>query len=95
MSLDFLVKNLHNRIAEYRIARRSEQISTHINAVEIAVCVVEFALRDNREIRPEEETWFHAGYHVQLVLENSEWEDISVMYNQLIEEAMRIGYIKG
>ena len=81
-------KTLRKRLTEYRNYKleSGSEASIHINAIEIALALVEYALESDRPIKTEEEIWFDAGIHIYRVLESSEWEDISGLYNQLAEQ---------
>ncbi|MBK6994439.1 MAG: hypothetical protein KA138_05830 [Saprospiraceae bacterium] len=82
-------KTLRKRLTEYRNYKLESgtEASIHINAIEIALALVEYALEKDRPIQKEEEIWFEAGIHIYRVLESSDWEDISGLYNQLVEHA--------
>ena len=94
MIIEDLIKNIRKRYLEFRVENSSSYISLHLNAIEIAVCLVEFALEDGREIQKKEEAWFNAGYYVSLVLDNSEWQDISDMYNVLVDEVEKRNFFR-
>ena len=89
-----LVLKLRLRLAEYRIYKKDSIVSTHVNTVEIAVNLVDFGLKEKRVVTKEEEMWFKGSYYVQLVFEDSEWEDISTMYEQLINQAKEAMYFR-
>lgn len=78
-NLKNITLRLRHRLTEYRFANLNIETSTHINAIEIAVCLVEFYIEsNNRKILFGEQNWFKASYYVQLVLENSEWNDFRI-----------------
>lgn len=80
-------KTLRKRLTEYRNYKLESgtETSIHINAIEMALGLVEYAIEIDRRIQKEEEVWFDAGMQVFRVLESSEWEDISGLYNELVE----------
>jgi len=86
-------KTLRKRLTEYRSYKLESgtETSIHINAIEMALGLVDYGVEKERPIQKEEEIWFDAGIHIYRVLESSEWEDISGLYNQLVEhvKAMR------
>lgn len=94
MTIEDLTKNIRKRCLEFRIENKDEYISPHLSSVEIAVSLVEFALEIGREIQKKEEAWFRAGYHISLVLDNSEWQDISDMYNVLVDEVEKRNFFR-
>ena len=81
-------KTLRKRLTEYRNYKLESgtEASIHINAIEIALALVEYALEKDRPIQKEEEIWFEAGYQIYRLLESSEWEDLSGLYYQLAEQ---------
>lgn len=89
-------EKLRSRLLEYRNARVGHSTSKHVNAVEIALCLVEFALKCTppRLIKPEERIWFNAGREVSDIFENSEWTDITDLYFQLITAVESIDYFE-
>jgi hypothetical protein len=78
-------KKLKERLAEYRLARKDMTISIHINAIDIATSLVQFAIEEKRPIKQEEQSWFEASYHLSYLLDGSEWEDLSNMYSQICD----------
>lgn len=94
MKINEVVVKLRNRLVEYRYDRRGSIISKHINAIDIAVCLVEYAIEDNRSIKLDEQNWFDAGYYISYVLDGSEWEDLSDLYMQLVTEVKNVNYFR-
>lgn len=79
------VNDLRQRVCQYRLEKTSiKDISTHLNAVDIVLSLVELGLRDKRPISKEEENWFRAGLYLSYVFGNSEWEDISLKFAQIV-----------
>ena len=91
-----LVTKLRKRLLEYRYYEKGNDISIHINSIDIALCLVEFSLNTNppRPITIEEEKWFNAGYYLDMVLRNSEWSDLIDLYYELSESIEKIGYFR-
>lgn len=91
MDLIELIKNLRARLSEYRYSKIGKEISIHVNAIEMSLCLVEFALdsKPHRKISKAEQEWFKASYHISMILENSEWEDLANMYYSLVEEVKK------
>ncbi len=94
MELDNLVKKLREKITEYRYEKHKEDTSIHVNAIEIALCLTEYAIIKNRKILSSEKCWFEAGWEIIQVFENSEWEDIIKLYHQLVQDVTSRGYFK-
>ena len=95
-TLELLVKQSRARLVEYRFSFRDDEPSIHINAYEIAICLVEFSLNTNphRQISIEEEQWFKAGRYIDLILGNSEWSDLSDLYYRILDEVKRLNYFR-
>ena len=83
--IQILLNKLRSRLLQYREYKQGKEVSLHVNSIEIALCLAEFHVIDKRQILPSEKPWFTASYYVQMVLENSEWEDISDLYMELCE----------
>lgn len=95
MELQSILKKLRTRLSEYLFKTQTEDRSLHVNAIEIAVCLVEFALEDKRPIKNEEENWFKAAYHLSYVFPSgSEWEDLSELYCTLVDVVERKNYFR-
>jgi hypothetical protein len=97
MSIEATVKNLRSRLTEYREYKRvsNSEVSLHINSIEIALCLVELALKDDRKIDVQEEKWFNASYYLDYVLANSPWEDLMRLYNALADYIKRENFFRG
>jgi hypothetical protein len=91
-----ITKKLRKRLIEYRFARINDGISTHVNAIEMVLCLLEFAFDSPpREIRQDEENWFKGSYYVDMVFpSSSEWHDLSDMYSKLVDEVKKVGYFR-
>lgn len=83
--LVIIIQALKLRFAEYRLARKGQDISVHVNAMEIAGSLVEYALIEKRRIEANERIWFQAGYYVSYIFDGSEWSDLSDLYSQLCD----------
>lgn len=97
-TLNDQVKKLRIRLSEYRYARRDREIGTgvsiYVGAVDVAVTFVEYGLQLNRPINKADEGWFHAGLQLAYVFENSEWEDIYLMYRELCKSVASVNYFR-
>lgn len=79
------IKHLRSRLIEYRLYK-GNNISIHINAIEIAICLVEYLMYDpTKKLTKDERRWFEAGYEIDMILQNSEWSDIADKYYQLVD----------
>ena len=95
MELESILKNLRTRLSEYLFKTQIEERSLHVNAIEIAVCLVELALEDKRSIKKEEENWFKAAYYLSYVFPSgSEWEDMYELYCILVDDVERKNYFR-
>ena len=90
------VSNARSRLIEFRIKNSAEETSIHINALEIAICLTEFSLQTSpaRPVSIEEEQWFNAGRYIDLVLGNSEWEDLVNLYFKIVEGVKRRNFFR-
>jgi hypothetical protein len=77
------LEKLRRRLIEYRIYKQDKETSIHINALEIALNLTEFAIEKKYQISKEEQKWFNADMELIQILENSEWEDLLVGYFEL------------
>ncbi len=84
--LNELLSKIRLRLSEYRFHKIGEVTSIHINAIEIAVCLTEYALEVKRPINKDEKRWFDALWQITHVLENSDWEDLIDLYIKLVDE---------
>lgn len=89
------VASLRKRIRDLRVAD-SDDVSIHIVSVEIALGLVEFSLNTSphRAIERSEEKWFNAGRYVEMILGNSEWQDIIRYYYEMIDLVVRNNYFR-
>ena len=95
MSLLDNINSLRKQVCEYRTQRtNTNKISTHLNAVEIVLALVDLGIRDKRAISKEEENWFSAGLYLSYVFENSEWEAISTQFNIIVAETEKLNYFR-
>ncbi|MBL7733779.1 MAG: hypothetical protein JNM88_21590 [Chitinophagaceae bacterium] len=86
MQLTEMVDKLRIRICQYRILKTgAAEISTHLNAADIVLSLVDLAIKDKRPISKEEENWFRAGYYLSLVFAGSEWEDIQIEFDKIAD----------
>jgi len=94
MEIIELTQNIRNKLANYRYAHKNIIVSKHINAIDIAVSLVEYAIEDKRPIGSSEENWFEATYQIDYLLSGSDWEDLSDMYSQLVTEVKKRNYFR-
>jgi hypothetical protein len=94
MEIAKLMHSLRSRLSEYRYARKNVIVSKHINAIDIAISLVEYAIEDKRPIDINEQNWFDASYYIGYVLDGSEWEDLGEMYSQLAAEVKNLNYFR-
>jgi len=82
-----LIVNLRNRLSEYRYFKLVDKSETsiHVNALEIALNLAEFAIEKGREIKKSELIWFEADWELINIFENSEWEDLLNGYFEIKE----------
>ena len=89
------VNSLRKRVCEYRLQRVGEkEISTHLNAVDIVLSLVELAIRDKRPIPKDEENWFRAGLYLSYVFDGSEWEDIPIEFEKIVKATEKLNYFR-
>ena len=91
-----ITKQLRRKLTEYRFERKDLGVSTHVNAVEIAVCLVEISLElPSREIKREEEWCFQAGYHLSFIFPTgSKWYEIYELYDELVRKVGILHYFR-
>jgi hypothetical protein len=79
------LQKLRKRITQYRHFKliKGTETSIHVNALEIALNLAEFAIEKNRKITQEESSWFNADWELMHVFENSEWEDLLIGYFEM------------
>jgi len=95
MELIKIVDNLRKRVCQYRLAEMGvNDISTHVNAVDIVLSLVELGLKDKRSISKEEENWFRAGLYLSYVFANSEWEDIYLEFEKIVSAVEEVNYFR-
>ena len=94
IDLKNLNRNLKERLAEYRLVHKQKEISVHLNAIDIATSLVEYAIYSDRLIKEDEKKWFEASYYVSYVLDGGEWEDLSNMYSQICDYLQDRNYVK-
>jgi len=93
-SVNIIRTNLRQRLTEYRYFSLGKENSIHINAVEISLCLVDYAIEKKRAISKDEEKWFNAGWEIIQVFENSDWEDIIELYNKLCDLVEKKNYFR-
>ncbi len=92
------VESLRIRLTQYRNAEIANvvgrDVSVHVNAIDIALSLVEYAIHLKRPIRVEEEGWFKAGLSLAYIFENSEWEDLYLKYKDLCATVINLNYFR-
>jgi len=85
------ILNLRKRLNEYRRFKEASGTDTsiHINAIEIAVNLAQYASEKGRIINIHESIWFNADWELIQVLENSDWEDMLILYFSLKESLIK------
>ena len=96
LKIGLIAKKLRRRIIEFRYTYKDEVISTHVNAIEFVVGLVEIALElKTRAITKEEENWFRAGYYLDYVFPSGdEWYDISTLYSELVDLVTELNFFR-
>ena len=80
-----IIKSLRSEINLYRDERGNRYVAADVLAVEIAVNLVEFGLKRERAILPNEEIWFEATYQIAYGFDGTEREQIYTLYKELIK----------
>jgi hypothetical protein len=95
-NLSEILKKTRKRLLEFRQENSEDEVSIHMNAFEIAVCLTEFSLstKPTRPISKEEQQWFNAGYHIGLILNNSKWEDLVKLYFAIVEDVEKRNFFR-
>lgn len=95
MELIEKVDKLRLKICEFRIQEMPlRNVSTHLNAAEIVLCLVEFGIRDKRPIQASEESWFTAELYLAYTFDDSEWEEIHWLYKDIVKETKKLNYFR-
>lgn len=83
-----LIETLQERINDYKKCSlyNNKALKQDILSVQIAISIFELNLYCGRAIEESEKYWFEGGYYLANDL-TGEWEDISKMYNSLVEIA--------
>ena len=90
-----IITELRKLLCEYHISKQGMQVSTHVSALEIALCLVEMGIEDKRAIRNDEENWFKAGYHLTYVFPSgNEWGRISLLYDKMVDATEELNYFR-
>jgi hypothetical protein len=96
MDIDEIRGKLRTRLTEYRQFKiqTNTKPSIHVNAIDIALSLIDYAIEDNRKIRKDEEGWFKAGFYLIQTFENTDWEDIVALYLKLVGETEKRNYFR-
>ena len=93
--MEYILKELRKQLADYRSVHQGTDISTTVNFIEIALCLVEYGLIDKRPIKAEEENWFNAGMQVDYIFPSgSEWYILAEYYHMMCDEAERNNFFR-
>jgi hypothetical protein len=65
-----------------------------INAIDIALGLVEYAIKSKRQIAVNEQNWFDATYILDYILSGSDWEELVDLYSQLVTEVKNLNYFR-
>lgn len=95
MEINLLRQTLRRRLAEYRYFKIEKGTSIHVNAIEIALDLIDYAVEKNRTISKQEQNWFNAGWELMMVFQNSDWEDLLELYYELGEHAKGNYFLTG
>ncbi|GAA0874328.1 hypothetical protein GCM10009118_07360 [Wandonia haliotis] len=92
--MEELIILFRKRLSEYRFKRIGMEISLHVNAMDIVLCLAEYALHQNRKITKDELRWFDAGLQLEYVFGGSEWEDLLDYYDSLHQKLLESDLIE-
>jgi hypothetical protein len=86
METKILIQKLQNRLTEYKSSELYSAIplKQDINSIQIALSLFEMAMFCNRPIKGDEKYWFKGSYYIAYDI-SGEWEDISKMYDEMVE----------
>lgn len=95
-NLETLIFQLRKRLFEFYTDKSNVDSSIHLNAINIAVSLADYACKTSpsRPISKEEEVWFSAGFYIDQILGNSEWEDLANLYYDLISIVKSKNYFR-
>ena len=91
-----VISELRDKLTEYRyhVYTTKDESSIHINSIEIALGLAEYGLDKAREIRPDEEGWYNAGYYLDILLANSEWSGLCNLYYDLATQVKQRNFFR-
>jgi hypothetical protein len=86
-----LINSLRSRISEYKSTElyKNKALKQDILSIEIALCLFELSIDCKRKITEEENYWFKGAFYIDNDI-TGEWQDISNMYNDLVELQKRL-----
>jgi hypothetical protein len=92
MDNDFIstIEKLKYRLKTYSTSEvylKNNYPKSIVAAINIAICLVELSIFDNRNITNEEQRWFEGQTQIAKLFDNPEWEDISQLYDKLVSKA--------
>lgn len=99
MQVEDNVKKARHRLIQFRnksLEGSILNVSIHLNALEMAICLTEFSLNTNptRPISKEEEQWFEAGRYIDLLFGESEWRDLTDLYFKIVAEVKKRDFFR-
>lgn len=95
MDLINIVERLRKRVCIYRLEKMGiKSVSTHLNAVDIVLSLVDLGIKDKRPISKEEEQWFRAGLYLSYVFDGSEFEIIASDFNLIVAFVEKLNYFR-
>lgn len=88
METNALIEQLQKRLLEYKISNlySNKVLKQDIISIQIALCLLEMALYCGRFITEEEKYWFKGEFYIANDI-TGEWEDIAIMYSQIVSIA--------
>lgn len=89
-----IIENLRSDVIKYREEKKQSYVSPDICSVEIAINIVEFCLKRNRQIHESEEIWFKASFYLANGLDGTEWENLYLAYKSLVDYVEKHDYFR-
>jgi len=94
MEIIEITSKVRNKLTAYRYSHKDSIVAVDINAIDIAVSLVEYAINSKRPIAVTEQNWFEATYILDYILSGSDWEDLVDLYTQLATEVKSRNYLR-
>ncbi|WP_143161747.1 hypothetical protein [Flavobacterium fontis] len=86
-NIEEIIFTIRKRIYTFRIENNFESTAFifDINAIEIAVSLIELGLKNERKIKKEEKVWFERERFIEdSIGSTKKWKDIFLLYSDLI-----------